>query len=232
MRPPTPLTLWLLIICASLASSLPATGHTAPSDAPNEPARDTSEDTPTGSDDSTADEQPTDDTNADADSSEDTAPAADPDRLQARRRAQAGMMTGNDDYLVQEWTLDVALEGGFGGARNSSIWMGRAQVGPMFISEPHALSLLAVGEFQTDTQFAAGGMFQYLSVHTGLFWQAGATVDLEGRPGLITSAGWQIIGFEYQRRRIGGAEYNAFLGKLRIPATWLYRAFSRKPAHK
>lgn len=160
-------------------------------------------------------------------SDDDVPPAASPERRRARQRAQMSAMSGNADYLVQEWALDISLEGGIGTHDDQTVLMGRGMIGPMYISEPHALSLLATADIQHNTGFSAGGLFQYLSLHTGLFFQAGSVVNLAGEPGVIVSGGWQIAGFEFQRRNLGGNESNVFLGKLRIPVTWLWRAFQR-----
>jgi len=158
-------------------------------------------------------------------SDDDVPPAASPERRRARQKAKMGAMSGNADYLVREWALDISLEGGIGTHSDQTILMGRGMIGPMYISEPHALSLLATADIQHNTGFSAGGLLQYLSLHTGLFVQAGSVVNLAGEPGVIVSGGWQIAGFEFQRRNLGGDETNVFLGKLRIPVTWLWRAF-------
>lgn len=125
-------------------------------------------------------------------------------------------------YITWDANVDGAL--GYAYERDGHLsGFGRVRAGVLFVNEEdiQAPAFRAIGltyDFSDLTPATFGLQFETLSLNSGAWFQAGAMVDIQPRPGFMLAAGLSLIGVEGQVR--WSKEEGAFLavyGKLRVP---------------
>jgi hypothetical protein len=97
-------------------------------------------------------------------------------------------------------------------------WFGRVRGGILLVKEPWILALGAVMEGAGVPSLAYGLQVEVTHLWRGVWAQA--TVSMDGGANMFSalSAGFSLLGFEWQRRlSAGGTVKNGYLLKLRIP---------------
>jgi hypothetical protein len=125
-------------------------------------------------------------------------------------------------YITWDANIDGALGYSFQGDGHLS-GFGRVRAGLLFVNEEdiQAPAFRAIGltyEFSELTPITFGLQFEFLSLNSGAWFQAGAMVDIQPRPAFMLGAGLSLIGVEGQVRwSEGEGAFFAVYGKLRIP---------------
>jgi hypothetical protein len=125
-------------------------------------------------------------------------------------------------YITWDANVDGALGYAYEGDGHLS-GFGRVRAGVLFVNEEdiQAPAFRAIGltyDVSDLTPATFGLQFETLSLNSGAWFQAGAMVDIQPRPGFMLAAGLSLIGVEGQVR--WSKEEGAFLavyGKLRVP---------------
>lgn len=125
-------------------------------------------------------------------------------------------------YITWDANIDGALGYSFEGDGHLS-GFGRVRGGLLFVNEEdiQAPAFRALGltyEFSDFTPATFGLQFEFMSLNSGAWLQAGAMVDIQPRPGFMLAAGLSLVGVEGQVRwSEGDGAFIAIFGKLRIP---------------
>lgn len=100
----------------------------------------------------------------------------------------------------------------------SKRWFGRVRAGVLLVKEPWILAIGAVMEGAGLPSLAWGLQLEVTHLWRGMWAQA--TVSMDGGANMFSalSAGFSLLGFEWQRRLSGdGSVTNGYLLKLRVP---------------
>jgi hypothetical protein len=125
-------------------------------------------------------------------------------------------------YLTWDANIDGAFGYSFQGDGHLS-GFGRVRGGLLFVNEEdiQAPSFRALGltyEISELTPATFGLQFEFMSLNSGAWFQVGAMVDIQPRPGFMLGAGLSLLGVEGQVRwSEGEGAFVAIYGKLRIP---------------
>lgn len=133
------------------------------------------------------------------------------------------------------YTWDANLDGAIGYSwqgDNHLTGFGRARAGILYVNEedlqaPHYYSLGATYEFSDFSPATFGLQFEQMSLNSGTWFQLGALVDIQPRPGFMIAGGLSLLGVEAQVRWADNeGAFFAIFGKLRIPISIIAIAIS------
>lgn len=97
-------------------------------------------------------------------------------------------------------------------------WFGRVRAGMIYVHEPWIIALGAVLEGAGVPSLAYGLQIEVTHLWQGFWGQATVSLDADAHVFSALSAGWSLLGFEWQRRLSdGGSLRNAYLLKIRVP---------------
>jgi hypothetical protein len=123
-------------------------------------------------------------------------------------------------------TWDLNLEGGYGKELNDGgKWLGwgRLRAGLLLVREPRYLMLGATAELASRQRVTLGLQGELADATSGLWLQAGPTLDVRGNFGGMLAVGLSFLGVEIQRRPVDGlGDSTILLGKLRLPLGVIY----------
>ena len=118
-------------------------------------------------------------------------------------------------------TIDLNLEGGVGrffGDPKATYGFGRARAGVMFARWPVFTMIGATYEYNGLSPATFGVQGELLHLSAGIWGQVGGMIDVHGKPGVMGSLGFSIIGVEAQYRGYEEKDYGvAVIGKIRVP---------------
>jgi hypothetical protein len=201
----------------------------APSSAPSEaPPEAPSSAPPAASVDAAADAPPTVAPPAAPPAAPTSAPAAAPP---AEPSGPSNAVDPNEKLVFKKrplryTTWDLNLEGGAGYSwegDNHVTGFGRIRGGLLHVNEtdiqaPVFYLLGLTYEFSDFSPATFGLQGEFISLNTGAWFQAGAMIDVQPRPGFMASFGLSLIGAEAQVRWDENAgPFFVILGKLRLP---------------
>lgn len=136
-------------------------------------------------------------------------------------------------YTTWDANLDGAIGYSWEGANHLS-GFGRARAGILFVNEediqaPHFYTLGATYEFSEFSPATFGLQFEHMSLNSGTWFQLGALVDIQPRPGFMIAGGLSLLGVEAQVRWAENeGAFFAIYGKLRIPISIIAIALSKR----
>jgi hypothetical protein len=126
-------------------------------------------------------------------------------------------------------TIDLNFEGGIGrhlGDSPTTIGFGRARAGVMFARWPVFTMIGATYEYNNLSPASFGLQGELLHLSGGFWGQAGGSVDIHGKVGVMAALGFSVIGAEVQYRGYEDVGYGvALIGKLRLPLGVILYAF-------
>jgi len=142
--------------------------------------------------------------------------------ISATAYGKVRVASGNGSAFLRGTMTSVESELGYN--HYNKALMARLRVGSTFVLDPLFLTIAPYVEVKTGLPFVFGLQTEMMHLETGLWLQAGAMVDIKGRPGGIAAAGWSIFGVEYQKYN-GREKLNRLLFiKLKLPFSFIYYA--------
>ena len=129
--------------------------------------------------------------------------------------------SGSADEKYKRNTVDLNLEGGVGrffGDPKATYGFGRVRAGVMFARWPIFTMVGATYEYNGLSPATFGVQGELLHLSAGVWGQVGGMIDVHGKPGVMGSLGFSVIGVEAQYRGYEDKDYGvAVIGKIRVP---------------
>jgi hypothetical protein len=123
--------------------------------------------------------------------------------------------------LRRGWRFDFLYEQGYalsGIGTLSSRFFARTRIGAFYMYEPWFFAGGLTLEGAGVPSLGIGLQFEVIHLWTGAWGQLGMTITTDADLVSSISAGWSIVGVEWQRRLTDGERFNnAWLIKLRVP---------------
>ncbi len=123
---------------------------------------------------------------------------------------------------------DVNLEGAYGRyfPEHERFGFARFRGGLLYSVDPIYYALGLTYDWSNLDVATFGVQAEAMQIEAGVWLQLGAVIDSHAHPGATAAVGWSIVGAEVQLRKFDPGEYGfALVGKIRIPITFIAKAF-------